>query len=891
MISALHAEPLRPDGGSPKSSGANEIKSTWWSLKPLTRPPLPKLDDASAKQAANPIDLFILAKLREKGLSFSPAADKRTLIRRLSFDLTGLPPTPEEIDAFLEDNSAGAYEKLIDQLLKSPRYGERWGRHWLDVVHYGDTQGYDKDQPRPNAWPYRDYVIRAFNEDRPYARFVQEQIAGDVLFPGTVNGIEALGFIAAGPWDLIGHAEVPESKTDGKIARHLDRDDMVGNTMLTFASTTVQCAQCHNHKFDPITQEDYYSLQAVFAALDRADRKYYREQGVAKKAAELELQRKRLLSEQKTLAVQLAKTSPELAALEKQIAELKSRKTPAGERPEFGYHSGIEARQDVEKWVQVDLGSPSRIDSLEYVACHDNFNNIGAGFGFPVRFKIEIGNDPAFREKSTLVFDRTREDVLNPGVKPEKITIGGRTARYIRFTALKLAPRQNDFIFALAELSVFDEQGKNIALGKLVTSLDSIEAPPRWRRSNLVDGYYYGRDVSANQSELIRLDLDRRALIAKLPPDLRDSQERVRNSLKSVERDIAHLPAAQVVYAGTVYSGGGAFSGTGANGGKPRPIFVLKRGDVNQPLNEANPGSLSSIAELPSRFNLPPQHSEGERRAALAKWLTDAKNPLTWRSIVNRVWRYHFGRGIVDSPNDFGRMGQLPTHPELLDWLAVEFRDQGQSLKKLHKLIVMSACYRQSSNVNDRAQAIDADNAYYARMNRRRLEAEAIRDSVLFVSGKLDEKLYGPAFQDFLIEKPEHSPHYQYHLHDPEDPRTHRRSVYRFLVRSQQQPFMAALDCADPSMQVDKRNETLSALQALALLNNGFMLSMSKHLAERLAKCSAESADHLRLAFRLCLARNPDEQELRMLVEYQRKHGLANACRLIFNLNEFTFVD
>src|SRR5438067_565608 len=268
-----------PDDGS---AGANP--ADWWSFKPLSKPAVPPADP---KWARNVIDHFILSKHREKGLAPSPAADRRTLLRRLYFDLIGLPPTPEQIDDFLRDTSPTAYEDRVNSLLASPHHGERWARHWLDVAHYGETHGYDKDQPRPNAWPYRDYVIRSFNADKPYDRFVQEQVAGDVLFPGTVDGIEALGFLAAGPWDLIGHVELPESKTDGKVARHLDRDDFVSNTIGTFLSLTVHCAQCHNHKFDPITQEDYYSLQAVFAAIDRTDRAYDPDPTVAARRAEL----------------------------------------------------------------------------------------------------------------------------------------------------------------------------------------------------------------------------------------------------------------------------------------------------------------------------------------------------------------------------------------------------------------------------------------------------------------------------------------------------------------------------------------------------------------------------------------------------------------------------
>jgi hypothetical protein len=873
------------------TTAAAGAEPVWWSLRPLERPELPKLSGEDAKWVRNPIDAFVIAKLREKGLKPSPEADPRTLIRRLSFDLIGLPPTPGEVDTFLRAyaaNPQAAYEALVDQLLASPHYGERWTRHWLDVVHYGDTHGYDKDKPRPNAWPYRDYVIRAFNEDRPYARFVQEQVAGDVLFPGTADGVEALGFIAAGPWDFIGHAEVPESKIDGKVARHLDRDDMVANTMMTFASTTVQCAQCHNHKFDPITQEDYYSLQAVFAALDRADCKYYRDPVAAKKAAAIDARRQALRERKKAVDARVAAAIPQLAAVEKEIEAFQ--KQPAtGARPEFGYHSGIAPKQDVVKWVQVDLGQSRAFDAVEFVGCHDTFANIGAGFGFPVRFKIEASDDSTFQKDVAVILARTAADVPNPGVTPQRVNVG-RTARYVRVTATKLAPRQNDYIFALAELSILDANGKNLAAGAPVTALDSIEAPPRWRMSNLVDGYYYGKKPGVTGTTLAQLREKRDALLAKIEPNLREELDAISADLANIEREATTLPAPGYVYSGMVHTGGGAFSGTGPSGGKPRPIHLLKRGDVKQPLQEVNAGTVSSVKDLPARFNLPPGHAEGERRAALAKWLTDPKNPLTWRSIVNRVWRYHTGRGLVESPNDFGKMGQLPSHPELLDYLAFTFREQDGSIKKLHKLIVTSVTYRQQSRADDAAEKIDAENAYYWRMNRRKLEAEAVRDSVLFVSGRLDPKLYGPAFQDFVIEKPEHSPHYEYHLSDPDDPKTHRRSIYRFLVRSQQQPFMTTLDCADPSMQVDKRNESLSALQALALLNNGFMLTMSKHFAERVAKAGGVE-QQVREAFRLALGREPSAAEREALMGYAKKHGMANACRLILNLNEFVFVD
>jgi hypothetical protein len=876
----------------PDRSGESP-EAVWWSLRPLVRPAPPRLSADDARWARTPIDAFVIARLREKGLRPAPEADRRTLIRRLSFDLTGLPPAPGEVAAFVSDPAPDAYERLVERLLASPAYGERWGRHWLDVVHYGDTHGYDKDKPRPNAWPYRDYVIRSFNGDKPYSRFVQEQLAGDVLFPGTPDGIEALGFIAAGPWDFIGHEEVPETKIDGKVARHLDRDDMVSNTVGTFMSLTVHCAQCHNHKFDPISQEDYYSLQAVFAAVDRTNRRYDADPATARRRADLEARRKALDARKAELLARGSRQAgPKVAAVDAKIAAAEA---PAPAKPElaaaFGYHSGIMPGADMVKWVQVDLKQSVALSAVVLHPCHDDFNNIGDGFGFPQRFKVEASDDPEFKKGVTLIADRTRDDVANPGLQAQSFPAGGGAARYVRVTATKLAPRQNDYIFALAELEALDESGKNVAAGAAVTALDSIEAPPRWRKANLVDGYFPGA-ARTDGAELARLREERGRLVAAaLSDEDRKALADADRDLAAVGREVAALPPQRVAYVGAVHTGSGPFRGTGPDGGKPRPIHILPRGDVSRPGKEVGPGALSVFPDLPSRFRLPPDHAEGERRAALARYLTDPMNALTWRSIVNRVWRYHFGRGIVDSPNDFGRMGQLPTHPELLDWLAADFRDGGQSLKALHRMMVTSATYRQSSAAaGDQAKA-DSENAYYWRMNRRKLEAEAVRDATLAAAGRLDRRMGGPGFQDFVIEKPEHSPHYEYDKHDADDPRSHRRAVYRFLVRSQQEPFMVALDCADPSMRVDRRNESLSALQALALLNNDFVTTMAKHFAERLERSGGDLASQVNRGVYEALGRPPTAEEKEALTAYARKYGLANLCRVLFNLNEFVFVD
>jgi mono/diheme cytochrome c family protein len=916
------------DQGAVWPEVANVAKSDpldWWSLQPLRRPAVPltgsgdipvaeNVGDRNVAPPSNPIDAFIHAKLAEKSLAPSLEADARTLCRRVYFDLIGLPPTPEEIEAFVREmhesnGSHVTYERLVDRLLASPQYGERWARHWLDVVRYGETHGYDKDKPRNNAWPYRDYVIRAFNEDKPYARFVQEQIAGDVLFPHTRDGLEALGFIAAGPWDLIGHMEVPESKTDGKIARHLDRDDMVSNTMGTFASATVHCAQCHNHKFDPFSQEDYYSLQAVFAALDRTDRKYFRDEKLNARFDELQSRQREVANAITALEAPLKRQAGEpFTALSRRIegASKQAAQKQGNATPDFGYHSAISPVQDAIKWVQVDLGQRVNIERVTLLPCYDDFNAIGAGFGFPVRFKVEASDDPEFKTGVALFWrqhDLTfMADFKNPGLQPfttNGAKDDGLAGRYVRVTAVKLAPRKNDFIFALAELQVVDVDGKNVAQGRPVAALDSIEAPPRWRQANLTDGI---APVAPSPDEKDALIKEREALLLSFADEATKAKRAtLLDDARQLEAELQKLPPPNAVYSGAIHTGTGSFRGTGADGGKPRPIFLLARGQVTRPEREVGPGALAALTFQPARFTLPADAPEGERRAALARWLTDSQNPLTWRSIVNRVWQYHFGRGLVETPNDFGHMGQQPTHPELLDWLAAEFRDGGGSLKRLHKIIVTSETWRQSSGSgafqapsaaeSRRSNEADSDNRYLWRMNRRKLEAEAIRDSVLAAAGKLDLTMGGPSFQDFVIEQPAHSPHYEYRLHNPDDPKSHRRSIYRFIVRSQPQPFLTTLDCADPSMSVEKRNESMSALQALALLNNQLMVVMAKHFAERVQAEAPGVEAQIERAFRLALGRAPTGDERQSLSAYAQEFGLPNACRVILNLNEFVFVD
>lgn len=867
---------------------------TWWAFRPLIRPAVPDVRDAVDGDGRTfpirtPIDAFISKTLQERKLFPVPEADRRTLIRRLYSDLLGLPPTPEQVRAFVQNDHPRAYEDLVEELLDSPHYGERWARHWLDVVKYADTCGYDKDKLRPNAWPYRDYVIRSFNEDKPYARFVQEQIAGDVLFPGTADGILGLGFIAAGPWDFIGHVEVPESKFDGKVARHLDRDEMVTNTLNTFCSVTIQCAQCHDHKFDPFTQAHYYGLQAVFAAVDRADRPYDLDPEVERRKHDLLEQSRQAREQLAALEAEIkAAGGDQLTALTAKVAELMAASQPREKDPRFGYHSAISPVRDDQKWVEVDLGSVLSIDRIVLRPCHDDFAGIGAGFGFPVRYLVQCRTQAD--GPWTTLSDRQSADVPNPGLLPVEITASGESARYVRVTATKLAERQHDFIFSLAELDVLDENGRSLSRNRPVSAKDSIEAPVRWGKANLTDGIFAAFSDEAKARELAAVTRDRDALLQRIEtPERLARRQQLTTRIADADKALAALPAGRLVYAAaTHFSPQGNFQPTT---GIPRAVSVLPRGNLKTPGEPARPSVLPVIPGLDAVLELPEDHTEADRRRALALWLTHPENPLTWRSIVNRIWQHHFGSGLAATPNDFGRMGRPPSHPELLDWLAVEFRDGGQSLKSLHRLIVTSAVYRRSSQEDERNAAVDQSNQFLWRMNRRRLEAEEIRDATLTVAGRMNPQMGGPGYYLFRLEKPEHSPHYEYHKFDPADPTSHRRSIYRFIVRSQPDPYMTTLDCADSSQSTPKREETVTALQALSLLNNRFNLTMATAFAERLRKDAADIPSQVTRGFELVTGRAPDEAESAELRSYAVQYGLDNTCRILLNLNEFMYLD
>ncbi len=868
------------------------VEEVWWSLRLLTRPEVPEVagerhgvDPPVASR--NPIDRFILARLEKEKLTFAPEADRLTLLRRVTFDLTGLPPTPEEQDAFVKDDRPDAYERLVDRLLASPAYGERWARHWLDVARYADTHGYDKDKRRDDAWPYRDWVIAALNAGLPYRDFARMQLAGDVIKPGP-EGVIAAGFIAAGPWDFVGHVELREGTVDKLKTRVIDRDDMVSAALGTFMSVTVGCARCHDHKFDPITQRDYYRLQAVFAGVERGPRRLdLPEMNV--KQRELAAERARIEAALAAVEKKIAALSgPDVAAasarLEKARAELAALKPPAAAASRTnGYHSAIVAKPDTVKWVQIDLGAVVPLDEVRLFPARPVDFPDTPGFGFPARFRIETSDEAGLKAPRVLA-DHTAADFANPGDVPYVLPLKGQKGRFVRVTATRLWKRTGDYIFALSEMQVI-AAGKLVSQGRPVSALDSIEAG-LWAGRHLVDGstsrHVLPEGVKAftRRMELLaalRADLAARdAAIEKLvPPALRAERDRLTAALAAVDARRKALSA----------GGPSVYSVVPI---PPRPIHLLKRGDVEQTKEAMTPGGLACLTALKADF--PASAAEGQRRLALADWVAHRENPLTYRSIANRLWHWHFGRGIVDTPSDFGKMGGRPSHPELLDWLACELRDGG-SLKPIHGLIVTSAAYRQAGRHDEAAARIDADNRLLWRAPRRRLDAEALRDAVLAVAGQLRTEMGGKGYDLFRF-KDDHSPVYD---HDDiarmTDPKTYRRTIYRFAVRSVPNPFLDTLDCPDPNQPVPVRNTTLTALQALSLMNNPFMVRQAGHLASRLRAYSDDPPRQVEYAYRLLYGRRPAEDEADAVAAHARRHGLKAACRVLLNGNEFVFVD
>lgn len=851
----------------------------WWSLRPLVAPVVPG--------AGHPVDAFIGKALAEEGLEFSGEAGRTALVRRLHFALHGLPPQLEDVSAWPEEASGG-WEGLVDRLLASPRYGERWARHWFDVIHFADSHGFEHDVKRENAWRFRDYVIAAFNGDTPWPRFVREQLAADVFYPEESQLTAALGFLGAGTYDM------SAAGTALMSFEYLDRDDLVTQTMSAFASTTANCARCHAHKFDPVSQEDYYALQAVFAGIGKGDIEYDADPQVA-------AERKRWTALRE--AVERRDAGVLLAAGQEEVVASWEAARGGGVavwtvlRPEvFWAGDGVVLRRLGDESLLASGALPDK--DVTVVTAASGLREVrgfrldllpdgslpAQGPGRPANGNVHLSEfEVRLFRAGAAEPERLELAEAFSGFSQDSFGIGGSIDGKAE-TSWAIHPREGQPHAAVFVLSrpVVVEPGDRLQF-TLRQLQGGAHLLGRWKLS-----------VAGGPRESLTLLPDGVVAALAVPREQRSEAQRLEMAAhvlgEWVAVRLAGLPAPVTVWA----AGRAARNERGViTYAEPREIRVLRRGELDKPGAVVKPGALSAVPGLPGRFALADGAPEGLRRAALADWLVDPGNPLSWRSAVNRVWHYHFGRGLCDTPGDFGRMGGEPSHPELLDWLAVWFRDEAKgSLKALHRLIVTSRTWKQASLERPRGLAVDPENRLLWRMNRQRLDADAYRDALLVVSNRLDPAAGGPGIEHFAKSPgPQSTPKLDYTAYDWTGPGAGRRSIYRVVWRGIADPFMEALDFPELGLTAPVRGFSASPLQSLALLNNEFVLRHSEALAQRAETAAATAVERVRAMFRLALLREPDAAELEAMTGLGERHGLAAAARVLFNASEFQFLD
>jgi len=875
-----------PEDGQPAP-----IRSSHWSLQPLRSPPVPVVSGAATE-----IDAFVHSALAARGLAPAAPADRRTLIRRLTFDLLGLPATPEEVDAFVVDESPTAYDDLVERLLASPHYGERWGRHWLDVARFTESQGFEYDRLRPSAWHYRDYVIASFNADKPYDRFMVEQVAGDVLQPATRDGMVATSLLVCGPWDQAGSSQ--SNVTQRMITREDELEDMVGVVSQTFLGLTVNCARCHSHKFDPIPQEEYYRIKAVFEGVRHGERRLPDDDG-----------------DGRDRAVRLSKIDGEISGARDAIAAIDA--TVLQDSAAAGSVAADAGPVPLVRWVfdGPDGQGGGAVQGAARIA--DGLLTLPGSGSF---LKTEP-LDRDIREKTLEAWVSLADLDQRGGAA---IAIEGGNGR--QFDAIVFGERRprrwlagSEFFHRTVDVDGADEDaapGTFVHVAVVYRSDDSIAlfrngtayGKPYVPKSALQtyragdarvllglrhtgsNGYLVGAvrraafyDRALSDAEVAASfrsagpALSQAELLARMPAELRARRDAARARLERAvaERETLDRPRAETVsYVGTRQ--------------QPAPTRFLSRGDVTAPRHEVSPGGLAAVSGPDADFGLPADAPEAQRRLRFAKWLTDPRNALPARVMANRVWHLHFGQGIVATPNDFGVGGAAPSHPELLDWLAVKFRDGAWSVKSLHRLIVKSAAYRRSSAFDAKAAAIDADNQLLWRFTPRRLEAEAVRDAMLAASGQLNRAAGGPSFQPFATSS-FGSAFYQ--PVDRADPEFNRRTVYRMNVNSGKDPLLDAFDCPDPAIKTPRRGVTTTPLQALELMNNSFVQRQAGHLADRGMQAAGGDVERaVQEVYRLALGREPTAGERGRAVEAARDRGLSHVCWALLNSTEFVYV-
>ena len=787
------------EAGAPwKTAFSHERKRadrTWWSLQPLKWTPPASNENAPKAWQQSPIDRWIHAGVIEKGLHHAPEADRQTLIRRAFFDLIGLPPSPEEIEAFASDPNPDAYEALIDGLLVSPRYGERWARHWLDVVRFGESHGYETNRIRDTAWPYRDYVIRSLNEDKPFDQMVLEQLAGDRVATGDPKTEAATGFLVAGPHDTVKIANVEGNRAK----RANDLNDILTATAGAFLGLTVHCARCHNHKFDPIDQEDYYRMAAVFDGVSFGERPWAPPKEIARHASRTEELNRKLKKVEQELTTM--KDSAALRLDSQRAGILRRFREPVDSKGTEERFPPVDARYLRMNILGVSKGKDVAVlDELEVWTAGDSSRNVAlASTGARVTARAtRIPDDDA----TAYVVEHVNDGRFDRYWWSDEPGLGQVT---IELPAIHQIDR------------VFWSRDRQGAYG----GIHLRNVPARYTIEVSTDGETW-KQVADTTSRLPYDEAEREELLHTevLTPDEKKAwialAERVKE-LEAAEKALPPLPQAYI----------------GAMSQPKEPTRLLARGNPMEPGKVLSPGSMSALAELVPPFELAPDAPESERRLELARWITHDNNALTARVLANRIWHYHFGTGLVATPNDFGFNGERPTHPELLDWLAARIQLLGWRWKPLHKEIMMSMTYRQSSRHVASHAELDRDARYLWRFPPRRLEAEVIRDSILAVSGKLDLRMGGPGFRLYRYTVDNVATYYPL---DELDESTFRRSVYHQNVRAVKPGLLGPFDCPDSALSAPRREVTTSPLQALALLNGRFIRDQARFLAERIVK-------------------------------------------------------
>lgn len=821
---------------------AKRADKSWWSLQP----------NKTDLNTARDIDEFIAAKLKEQGLDFNPPADPRALIRRMTYDLHGLPPTPEEVESFVKDceTNTRANKDLIERLLASPRYGERYGRHWLDVIRFGESNGFERNFIIDDLWPFRDYVIKSLNEDKPFDQFITEHIAGDVIGKDNPEVEVGSAFLVAGPYDDVGNQD-PVAQANIRAAT---LDDMVTATSGAFLGLTINCARCHNHKFDPIPAEDYYRIKSALEGVTHGRRVVTTTEARAAHQQAL-----------KPLNAELARLNAERDALEKSVAA----------RAESAAASLTFSRPAVDPHGTEETFAPVTARHLRFVIRSFTSDFQGdvskrAGGGKLTEFQVfdSAGKNVALASNGTKA-DGARStvaedfpDAYGPqycidGTLGEAWFIGSPPVLTLTFAKPETITRVN-FINARGERGTDESKVRG--------------ATPTEYEIQISDDGQNWTTVATDEG---RQPATPGHVLAKARQTVITQEEQARlaelqKQIAATQAQISRVQALPQMWVG--------------NHAQPKePTKLHKGGDPMKPGDVILPASLSVLSEVTPAYELPADAPQDQRRLSLAKWITQ-DNPLTARVLANRVWQWHFGTGIVDTPSDFGYLGSQPTHPELLDYLASRLVANGWRLKDLHREILLSRAYQQSSAHRDDGARADADSRLLWRFPPRRLSAEEIRDTLLFVSGKLQlEPMGGPGFRLYKFTQNNVSTYFPLDSHGPE---TYRRAVYHQNARASVVDVLNDFDLPDIAFAAPKRANTTTPLQALTLLNHSFTLDMATALAKRV-----EGPEVVEAAYHVVFQREPTASESGAAHAIINQHGLRAFCRALLNANELLHVD